>query len=228
MKMKIRTLAPWVLICCLAFVGRANADNFQISCVSPTCTFPSGGTSLVTTGTGPDTFNIGSPGASTTPNGIAELGVLVPNAPDNTISLTGGTGPDTLTDSALNFVSGGHLGTFLGGDESGLNDYDFGGFQNASLEAGVTANFFDVYTFSLGNFSSSGGGIKNLTIGNLPAGTVVVAWLESNGSVQQQTPLSESFVSTGTLNVNAAEPGVLTLLFATALFGGIGIPLRRR
>jgi hypothetical protein len=134
-------------------------------------------------------------------SGEAFLGILVPNGTAS-ISVSAG-----FLETSINFSSG-QLGDSSNLNEPGLTNYHFAALASASLQKGVTATFFTAYDWNLGAYNSPGGGsagIPTFTVGPLPAGTVIVAWLEdSGGNAIERTPLS------GSLTV--PEPGILILL----------------
>jgi len=196
----------------------AFADTLRVSCTLLTvCT--AGSTTQVTV-SGTPTFNLTNQDGAL--SGNAFLAVAEPNLTVFTGTVTKG-GAAVAAEETKSFTSGSIATLF---NESGMNDFAFGGFRDASAQVGIPATSFIVSEFNLGAYTSLGGGLPGiiaLAAGTLPAGTVIVAWLEDNVTsnqcptapcVNSQTPLSGSLTS-GTA---VPEPGTLSL-FAAGLVG---------
>lgn len=184
--------------------AHANPDVYHLQCASPTICQSSNG--LFVTGTSSVTFNIINTSNGSTPlSGSAFVVIAVP---------TGGgvpTGSGSLVQS-VSFTSG-SIWTALGLTGNGT-DYNIGTFQNDSQQVNVSANNgYTLYEFSVGSFTncSSGTCIGGLSYSNLPAGSVIVSFLEdSSGNVIDQNPNSDSITS---------SPGVVPEPGSIALFG---------
>jgi hypothetical protein len=200
-----------------ALPAPANADSVATMHLGATGAYW-GGTSYLVGGGGPyDLTLVSTDGLM---SGTAFLGILIPNTTAG-ISVSIGTGLET---SNVLFDSG-----FLGGigvlNEPGLTDYNFGSMRSASGQVIPTPAGFKFYAsdWNLGAYSSSNstGGLT-FTVDSLPAGTVLVAWLEDgSGNAIERTPLSESLTV-------VPEPGILILLGIAMSAIGIAVPFLRK
>ena len=206
-----------VLLLLIPATTRAQA-NLDLQCTGTT-TCLDGGTTLITSTSTP-TFNIVKPGGAE--SGTLFLAVLVPNGTASFSVTVGGT--TIAAQESITFTSG-KLGGSTNLNEPGLKGFTFSSLASASAQAGVTATSFTVYEYNLGSVTCPGGGgscVSGISVGSLPVGSVIVAWLENcNGKVIDRTPLGESLTATV-----VPEQGTLVLLGSGLIV--VGGFLRRR
>lgn len=160
------------------------ADTLHISCTgSTTCT--GGSVSQITVST-TVTFDVTQADHQDV-SGEAFIAVLIPNA-TATLTESPGSLVKTVPNSTADFETSLSL--------TGVTDKNFSTLQSFSAQAGVTANSYSYYEYDLGSFSGTPATlISGVSVGVLPAGSIVIAFTTSGPSsnaVTDITPNSEA------------------------------------
>lgn len=119
--------------------------------------------------------------------------------------------------------------------KTGQNSENFGNWQTANAQLGLTTNSFSLYVYAIPGTGLTGGHTASVTFSNLPFGTFIIATSCSTGSNTSScttqgdelgaTPFTVSGEET---SHRVSEAPVLGMLALSGIAGLVGIRVRKR